>query len=100
MNNLFHIISNLASALGLTLGFALIASTEAREFILQHGSSLVAMVFPLAIMIMLLQTSCDQRRARYPAKMPAPKRVPEIARERRQDPIQQNVKDDVFFPRK
>ena len=59
MNRFFHIATNLASALGLILGFALFSSTEAREFVLQHGSILVMMVFPLTVLIMLLQILFD-----------------------------------------
>ena len=35
------------------------AATEAREFVLQHGSILVMMVFPLTVLIMLLQILFD-----------------------------------------
>jgi ABC-type proline/glycine betaine transport system permease subunit len=74
MNRFFQIATNLASVLGLILGFALVLSTEAREFVLRHGSILVAMVFPLAFLIMLLQNFSDDGRDSDTAQTPTSKR--------------------------
>ena len=74
MNHFFHIAANLFSALGLILGFALFSSTEAREFVLQHGSIFVAMVFPLTVLIMLFQLLLDVGGDRPAVETPALKR--------------------------
>ena len=93
MNRFFHIATNLASALGLILGFALFASTEAREFVLQHGSILVFLVFPLTVLIMLLQILLGGGRDGNVAETPAWKRGHAIANEATRDHLQSDNKD-------
>ena len=87
MNRFFHIATNLASALGLILGFALFASTEAREFVLQHGSILVFLVFPLTVLIMLLQILLGGGRDGNVAETPAWKRRHGIASDVTRDQV-------------
>lgn len=63
MTRFIKIAANLAFVLGLTMGFALINTTAARGFVLQIGSILVTMVFPFAVLIMLLLTFFDDGRS-------------------------------------
>ena len=92
MNRFFHIATNLVSALGLILGVALFSSTEAREFVLQHGSVLVVMVLPLTILIMLLQVLLEVGGESHAGDTPALKWGYEIANEATHDQAQADNK--------
>ncbi len=93
MNRFFHIATNLVSALGLILGFALFSSTEAREFVLQHGSILVMMVFPFTILIMLLQILFDVGGEGHAIETQALKGGRVIANDAMRDQVHSDKKD-------
>ena len=93
MNRFFHIATNLVSALGLILGFALLSSTDAREFVLQHGSMLVMMMFPLTVLVMFLQILFDVDGDGHAVETPALKWRHEMANEAMHDQAQSDKKN-------